>query len=134
MDKNWMLNAAAIAQARRCIKVVQEELGVKLKLSHPQFLELIVEYVELTDSRELADAYNDLASFAGPEGYNRKVVKLKVDEVVERSSVQGRVDHSAVEMSSQQQDEIIEYNGKPYPRFMSGGEFKGLYRGQARYG
>lgn len=32
-----------------------------------------------------------------------------------------------------EEQEMIEYKGKRYPRYSSGGEFKGLYRGQARY-
>ena len=65
MDKSWMLNPTAINAAKNCILIVQEELGVKLKLSHPQFLEMLREYVVLTDSEALQDSYEILISFAG---------------------------------------------------------------------
>ena len=129
MDKNWLLNPTAISQARCCIKIIQDELGVKLKLSHPQFLELIVEYIDLTDSQQLADAYNELAGFAGPDLLDRKVVKLRADVATHAPSAP--VEAAAI--SQEQQKETIEYQGRQYPRFSDCGEFKGLYRGQARY-
>ena len=138
-DKNWMLNPTAISHARVCIAVIQEELGVKLKLSHPQFLEMIKEYIELTDSVELASAYNVLASMAGSQldavaTAPQKVVNLNppnakpVDTPVVAAT---QVAPAPVNTNSQQ--EMIEYKGKLYPRFSDEGEFKGLYRGQPRY-
>lgn len=63
-DKSWMLNAKAIAAARKCISIVEVELGIKLKLSNPDFLELLIEYVELNESSELEKALLVLAQYA----------------------------------------------------------------------
>ena len=64
-DKAWLLSPAAIQAAKKCIFIVHEELGVKLRLSHPQFMELLREYCDLTDCWRLQDAYRELAGFAG---------------------------------------------------------------------
>lgn len=132
-DKNWMLNPTAISQARSCISIIQDELGVKLKLSHPQFLELIYDYIELTDSQELADAYNVLASFAGSNLPAAKILKPKAAVTEIASKMPSAAAKKFPVTSDVDQQDMIEYRGKYYPRFSAGGEFKGLYRGQARY-
>ena len=63
-DRSWMLNPSAITAARNCIHLVQDELGVKLKLSHPQFIEMLQEYAELTDSEELNESLATLLQYA----------------------------------------------------------------------
>ena len=150
-DKNWMLNPTAIAHARVCIAVIQEELGVKLKLSHPQFLEMIKDYIEMTDSDELATAYNALVSMAGSQlqavaTEAQKVVNLNPPtQPAAQATSQPAFKPAANTISSQSaaktaetnsntpSQEMIEYKGKLYPRFSDEGEFKGLYRGQPRY-
>ena len=132
-DKNWMLNPTAIAQARSCIAIIKNELGIKLRLSHPQFLQLIFEYIDLTDSEELAEAYNVLASYADSKLPTVKLGSRKatVTSIAAKSQ--------PVEINSQMsvavdRTEMVEHRGKLYPKFSENGEFKGLYRGQARYG
>lgn len=142
-DKDWLLNAAAIRAARDCIKVVEQELGVRLKLSHPDFLTLLKEYSELTDSQVLANAVSELSNYSGQV---KEVVKKSV--VVSISSLGGAgsqraIDYSDVDVNSQsdhvvQQNakiqESVTYHGKEYNRWQDGKEFKGLYRGCPRYG
>jgi hypothetical protein len=127
-DRDWMLNPTAIKAARCCIAIVQDELGVKLTLSHPQFLELLKEYVELTDSGELQEAYNRLINYAGTEAHHFKAEtekpKAKVSKI--RNDVATQPIHT-------DDDEFVVHKGKAYKRFDNGKEFKGLYRGQARY-
>ena len=138
-DKNWMLNPTAISHARACIAIIQAELGVKLKLSHPQFLEMIKEYIELTDSVELASAYNILASMAGSQ---LDTVATAPKKVVNLNPPSTNTDEAKIaafsatvepQLSPNAQQEMVNYNGKLYPRFNDDGEFKGLYRGQPRY-
>ena len=135
-DKSWMLNPTAIAQARSCISIIQDELGVKLKLSHPQFLEMIFDYIELTDSEELAAAYHSLSSLADgelPTNANKpaeKVVKMKTN-MAARPAATPPAPKSPE--SNAAGEEMVEYKGKHYAKYADGGEFKGLYRGQARY-
>ena len=125
-DKSWLLNPTAINAAKNCILIVQKELGVKLILSHPEFLDMLKQYVELTDSKELESAFHDLISFAGFNASHLEPNAKKKKTVVnsaEKTQKAARVDD----------EEYIVYRGKAYKRFNNGLEFKGLYRGQARY-
>jgi hypothetical protein len=133
-DKSWMLNPTAIAQARSCITIIQEELGVKLKLSHPQFLEMIFDYIELTDSEELASAYQILSSLAdGQMPTNAAAPAEKVTRIKPRITKTTTHDSPAVSNNNRLGEEVVEYKGRQYPKYADGGEFKGLYRGQPRY-
>ena len=125
-DKSWMLSAGAIQKARECIQLIQGELGIKLKLSHPDFLSMIQDYVELTDSAELSEAYKDLAAFAGIEvqkAIKTTVIPINPDKVMPQNNPAQPV----------QSEEMVTYKGKHYPKYREGLTFKGLYRGQARY-
>ena len=138
-NKTWLLNAVAIKSARSCIKIVEEELGIRLTLSHPDFIALLGEYSELTDSPELVDAVKELMSFAGeddmvpktPTGMNKsKVIPISSDPSYNKNNNMGvnrRTEHP------ERRDEFVSYNGKDYSRWHDGKEFKGLYRGQPRY-
>lgn len=148
-NKQWLLNHKAIRQAKDCIRIIEEELGVRLKLSHPQFLNMIKEYAEMTEATELQNAYIKLASLAGVEtGHAQRVVEQKVanDKVVtmpyfveERQFVNTatEVETESEESSfseALERDEYVNYKGKAYKRFNDDGkEFKGLYRGRAHY-
>ena len=62
-----MLNRHALQAARSCISLVEQELGVKLRLSHENFFTMTRDYAELTGCSELVEAHNLLATFAGEE-------------------------------------------------------------------
>ena len=127
-DKSWLLNAAAIAAAKQCIQAIEEELGVKLKLSHPQFLEMIQQYCELTDSAALQQSYNNLKQFALGAGVSVEPKTVKPEPAKPTAHVNNTEN---LALSSSQ---VVTFKGKDYPRFdEEGNEFKGLYRGQARY-
>ena len=128
-DKSWLLNPAAIAAAKACIGAVETELGVKLKLSHPQFLEMIEQYCELTDSAMMNESYQALKIFSqGVDemtSVSKKVVSLNNAEPPSGSRVSKTI--------TKEQD-FVTFKGRSYRRFDDEGhEFKGLYRGQARY-
>lgn len=121
-DRGWILNLSAIAAAKKCIQIVQEELGVKLKLSHPQFVEMLHEYCELTDSSDLRAAYDALMAFAGDQDY---------EKTVSVPTLTGKVESSNPILSK---SDSVMYRGKNYRRYdEQGREFRGLYRGGARY-
>jgi len=132
-DRSWMLNTNAIRTAKECIGIVKDELQIKLTLSHPEFMELLHSYVELTDSKRLSDAYTRLASMAGAGNVGSNTSKgvkpeqkiIPISESVDAKHVAGG--------APLLEDEMVEYNGKLYQRWLNGMEFKGLYRGQARY-
>ena len=117
----WLLNRAAISAARRCIESVQQELGIRLGLSHPEFLELLQQYVELTGSDEMRARYNVLMEFADGEPLMP----------APRASGATAVDNA---LEAAGDDETVDYRGKRYKRFREdGAEFQGLYRGQPSY-
>lgn len=64
-DRSWMLNPKAIRQAKQCINLIKNLTGVRVKLSDPDFIQLLHEHVETTGSRSLRDAYASLISMAG---------------------------------------------------------------------
>ena len=125
-QKSWLLDPTAIKAAKKCILLVQEELGVKLVLSHPEFLEMLKQYIELTDSEALEAAYHDLISFAGLNASH-----LEPNAKKKSSIVNSQVANS--QASRVDDEEYVVYRGKAYKRYHNGLEFKGLYRGQARY-
>ena len=124
-DKSWLLNAAAIAAAKECISAIEEELGVRLKLSHPQFLQMIQQYSELTDSAVLQASYDKLNQYAMSAG-------VQMEPQAQAAEVAAPV--VRVESIEKNASETIMVKGRSFPRFdEQGNEFKGLYRGQARY-
>ena len=134
-DKSWMLNAKAIAAARKCISIVDAELDVKLKLSHPDFLELLVDYAELNESNELHAAIAVLAQFA-PANVTASLTGTDVDAKIinlESKSIFIHKKRAPKPVSQTKDEAIVKYKGKDYPRYSDGMEFKGLYRGQPRY-
>lgn len=128
-DKSWLLNPSAIKAAKCCIQITQDELGIKLKLSHPQFLEMLAEYVDLTDSPILQQAYAELAAFAGIQ-VKAKPAPTKVVEMPISHQNAPAAGTSAPQAGS---EDLINYKGRAYKRFENGLEFKGLYRGQPLY-
>jgi len=139
MDRSWMLNPKAIRAAKECIMIVKKELGVKLTLSHPEFMEMLHEYVDLTDSAELGTAYSKLLSMAGVGNvvHNlkpRKVVGSNTAEVLEIAAISPEREVRKVVGADLQHDvDFVEHGGKRYPKWRDGKQFKGIYRGQPTY-
>lgn len=124
-DKSWMLNPKAIRSANQCIILIKEKKGVRLKLSQPDFLQRLHEYVEKTSSRKLGDAYAQLIAMAGVGNVIRSLDAGPAQAVVAQPMVVG-MDFSVSE-------DIVQLGGKDYPKFRNGREFRGLYRGVPRY-
>ena len=129
-DKSWLLNPSAINAAKQCIVAVEQELGVKLKLSHPQFIEMIQDYADLTESDAIQQAFNELLTYADSE--TQKATKAKVVPLKQKVSEVKTTETVASDTTSD--PEIVQFKGKEYPKFDNEGrQFRGLYRGQARY-
>ena len=128
-DKSWMLNAQAISAAKRCINAVQQELDIRLTLSHPEFVTLLIEYADLTGSKEINAALIELGQFMPPDVQSQlSPLATKFKPGSPSLIVNTRPTATA------QKNEMITVKGKSYPRYKDGEEFKGLYRGQPRYG
>ena len=128
-DKSWMLNPKAIRHAKECIQLVKELTGVKLKLSQPEFVQLLHEYVEITGSQQLGEAYARLISMAGV-GYVVQSLQAK-DEDGEYAEPMKKV--AGGDALSIDPSETVEHSGKVYPKYRGGLQFKGVYRGQPLY-
>ncbi|WP_345426290.1 hypothetical protein [Halioxenophilus aromaticivorans] len=113
VDKSWMLNASAIRAAKQCVSVVKDEMGIKLLLSNPEFYFLLQEYVDLTQSQRLAEAFKKLQQYADPN-----IAKAAQRRQAKDDNVSG---------------ESVTVSGKTYARFRGSKEFSGLYRGQPVY-
>ena len=137
-NKEWLLNPVAIRKAKECIVIIEKELGVRLKLTHPNFLEMINEYVELTGDVGLKDSFTQLAAMAGID-VETPVVQKTSDKVVPHPRMMAVTRPSAeipTLTSSLEIDksETVDYKGKTYPKYNDTGKtFKGLYRGQPHY-
>lgn len=134
MDKSWMLNPKAIRVAKECIHCIKEELGIKLTLAHPQFMELLTEYTELMDNEHLATSFAELCTMADhtlpgeqqeASGSRSNIVKM-VSKLTHHETKQ------AVGAPPVPEDTVT-YCGKVYPRWCGGKEFSGVYRGQPHY-
>jgi len=128
-DKSWMLNPKAIRHAKECIHLIRELTGVKLKLSQPDFVQLLHEYVDDTGSQDLGEAYARLISMAGV-GFVVQNLKPKVYEEHQQMPMKRAVGDT---MAVTDIDGTVEYSGKMYPKYRSGLEFRGVYRGQPMY-
>lgn len=128
-DKSWMLNPKAIRQAKECINLVRVMTGAKLKLSDPNFIQQLHEHVESTGSRDLGEAYARLISMAGV-GFIVHNLRPKYSAELEDMPVQ---QVAGAELSVLDRAATVEHFGKLYPKYRSGLEFKGVYRGQPMY-
>jgi hypothetical protein len=124
-DKSWMLNPKAIRSANECIHIIKEKEGVRLKLSQPDFLQQLHSYVDQIKSRKLGEAYAKLISMAGVGNVMRNLDQEPAQAVIAQPMAVGAEHFDG--------GEVVELNGKTYPKFRNGREFKGLYRGVPRY-
>ena len=110
MESSWVLKREAVLLAKECIATVQQQLGVRLKLAHPEFLDLLGDYVDLLEDQTFKHNVTKLYAFAGLDPTFNVEPKRAEDPI-----------------------ELIEFLGKSYPRFKGNREFKSLYRGQPVY-
>lgn len=152
-DKSWLLKPAAINAAKGCIRIVQDELDVRLPLTHPDFLQMLNDYAELAGSAALNEAGATLNTFARSE----QVVEAKRSAVVNLRDPL-RTDNASLMRTqiipppapapapapspqpvaptaavAETGGEFVNFNGRAYPKFLDGKKFAGLYRGQPRY-
>ena len=121
-SKKWLLNPTAIKAARICIKAVQEELGVKLTLSHPKFLELLRDYCELTESEKLKESYSQLIKLSD----NGELLDDGAESVAsEREQLQLSVAKQFLDKNSEV-EEWVSYRGKKDPKRLDDKDFKGF--------
>lgn len=122
-DKSWMLNPRAIRHANTCIGIIKEQLGLRLKLSQPDFLSRLHQYVDTINDTRLNEAYSSLLSMAG---VGNLMTQLQAPA---KAVVAQAVGDRPAELS----DEQITIDGQQYPRFRNGREIQGVVGGVPRY-
>ncbi len=132
-DRSWLLNPHAIRAAKKCIQCVQIELDIKLKLSHPDFMQMLHEYVELTESPDLGFAYAELLSFVGVGNTITKLKSSRIIQEKEPKKTKMVANGGNMRQSATPTNETVIYSGKSYPLWRDGKRFKGVYRGQPNY-
>ncbi|MFL0811392.1 MAG: hypothetical protein K6L76_13320 [Agarilytica sp.] len=133
-DKSWMLNPKAIRHAKECIQLVREREGVKLRLSQEDFLPQLHQQVDASGCPELGEAYARLISMAGVGFVIQQLQpKNNQQESLGRGDVQTFRAVGDEDIASFHSAETVEYGGRVYPKFRSGLQFRGVYRGQPTY-
>lgn len=150
-DKSWLLSAAAIKVAKECVKTVEIELGVRLSLAHPDFLQMLNDYAEMCESEALSRHVGALNRFAltqsaqqqrssvvqlGATGASR-VAATAVSSPAPATAAVAPAPAPAVPpaaAATAAASETVIFQGRTFARYQDGRQFKGLYRGQPKYG
>ncbi len=106
-QRKWLLDINIIRVARKCAELVEQEYGTRLPLAHSNFLSRMQAYADTSESRTLKRATADLTALI-------------------RAVESGARD-------PEEDQEMVEYMGKQFPRWRDGREFNGLYRGAPVY-
>jgi len=129
VDKSWMLNPTSMRHAKTCIDMIRQKTGTQLKLSQPDFFNVVRTYVDEIDSRDLLTAYNSLLEKSSLTSVIQPVV---ANAIVTNSVATNAVITKAVAAKAVA-EETVSVKGRLYPRWRDGKEFTGFYRGQPCY-
>ena len=88
---NWLMQREAIYAAKRCCKLIEQKLGLKLSLAHPAFVTMLGDYASLYDCEEITEAYRQLARYAPSKQARAMVDKIERNELAKRPVSPGRV-------------------------------------------
>jgi hypothetical protein len=137
-NKTWLLKPEPLKVAKTCIQLVQNEIDVKLPLSHPQFLQMLNDYADMMESESLRESVRQLNTLAGDQGdvFLNKAASNNVVQHPSHTPIEGKTNIPANNDASHSpidESQTTVYQGKTYKRWQGSKEFVGLYRGQARY-
>ena len=62
-NKHFIRSYYAAKTARECVAIIYSELGIKLSISKPHFLNRVENCTKLIDSQDLMEAYTDLTLY-----------------------------------------------------------------------
>jgi hypothetical protein len=127
-NREWLLKPEPIQLAKVCVRIVKEELQIKLPLSHPDFLQMLNDYAEMLDNVTLQNSVLQLNTMAGAN-FNTEVSA----KIVKHPSSPTQMNKTPNIADKINIDDTVNYHGKTYPRWSEGQEFTGLYRGQPHY-
>lgn len=127
---HWTANSANLIIARNCIKFIEQEFKIKLRLSDPDFFKNIGYYAKQTTSNRTLMLASKLAHAAGL----KEPWQHPSDPIISARQTIVRPAQKSAAPPPENIENHIKYRGKHYSRFNDQGqEFKGLYRGQPRY-
>ncbi len=131
-DKTWMLNPQTIRCAKECVEIIKRELGIKLKLSHPNFIQTLHEHVDMLGNKELSMAYSRLISMAGA-GAIMQSLRAPTKDYERDIPVAQAVGDVPTLNQHYESDETIDFEGEIYRKWYHGREFKGVFKGRPIY-
>lgn len=129
-NRDWLLKPEPIQLAKVCVRIVKEELEIKLPLSHADFLQMLNDYAEMLENETLQESVLQLNSMAGVN-FNAEISAKIVKHPSSKSQIKNT--NATTNLNNINTDETINYHGKTYPRWSEGKEFAGLYRGHPHY-
>ncbi|MFC3852647.1 hypothetical protein ACFOSD_07360 [Salinispirillum marinum] len=103
-DRQWLLNIDAVRAAQLCARCIEEEFNVRMPLARTDFLAKVQLYADQSSSIRLKNAV---------------------------STLHERI-YGAEPLVTDEQDMLV-YMGKTYPRWRDGKIFSGVYRGAPVY-
>jgi|GEM_PF-4537066 len=131
-NENWAQSSSNLIVAKNCIKLIEGEFGEKLRLSDASFLIKLGRYAKKSRSSRTLMMCSKLAIITGEEslrGLADSALKGKQQETTLTPKASTKAPLKVKTLNAQ-----IIYRGKQYAKYNAAGlEFKGLYRGQARY-
>jgi hypothetical protein len=125
-NREWLLKPEPIQLAKVCVRIVKEELEIKLPLSHSDFLQMLNDYAEMLDNVTLQNSVLQLNTMAGAN-FNAEVSA----KIVKHPSSPTQINNTTNITDKVNLDDTVNYQN--YPRWSEGQEFAGLYRGQPHY-
>ena len=63
-SNDWLMKRDALHAARKCSRLIEQRLGLKLSLAHPAFLSMLGDYACLYDCDDIQAAYFQLVDLA----------------------------------------------------------------------
>lgn len=63
-SNDWLMKRDALHAARKCSRLIEQRLGLKLSMAHPAFISMLGDYANLYGCEQIRDAYLELASLA----------------------------------------------------------------------
>lgn len=137
-NENWALSSSNLIIARNCIKLIESEFGERLRLSDDTFLFKLGRYAKKTRSSRTLMMCSKLAVATGEDNLLEvadSMLKGKPAAEQTQNKASPTTPDKPAATNIANSSEKVSYRGKEYARYNQAGlEFKGLYRGQARYG
>ncbi len=65
-SNDWLMKRDALHAARKCSRLIEQRLGLKLSMAHPAFISMLGDYANLYGCEQIRQAYLELTMLAPP--------------------------------------------------------------------